>query len=379
MSVTPHPIWPGFHIIKYWIPDPQTGKPKWKYIRENFEGTREEALAQERHLRQIHVSTHQTSKNATWGDIADDFRERVRIHKSEGYLKNLDCALKNLRPHFGRYPVSHITETIVNQHKEKRKTSPRACNQEIDYLLIIINHGHRKKSCQLLPFKIEKISYQKRLPRPPSPVEYEAVMQSMAERKKQSRRSDEEFQMKQAMLDIMYDQGLRFVEVRHIEWENLNFFNDTIYLGRTKTGTDRLALLPPDARETLHRYHKHNGRKKTGYIFLNPRTNKPYVTLRKGLRENAALHGISLSGPHALRHAAGTDTYNATGDLKASQDLLGHKELRSTQIYTKVSTVRKLQNVKTMRQYREAVRNEAKKEREQKGTNENEEGATQTA
>ncbi len=135
----------------------------------------------------------------------------------------------------------------------------------------------------------------------------------------------------------------------HITWENVNLTAETVYLGRTKGGKDRFCLLPPAAKVTLEKY---KGKKRRGYVFTNPRTGEPYKSLRKGLQSNAAKAGFSISGPHALRHAAGTDMYDATDDIKGSQLLLGHTQLKTTDIYTHVSTKKRRDMTERMRKYR---------------------------
>ena len=147
----------------------------------------------------------------------------------------------------------------------------------------------------------------------------------------------------------------RLTEARHLEWQNLRY-DGRLYLGRTKTGEARYTVLSDQVMKQLKPL-----RRDSGYIFTNPATGKPYATIRKliqGARERA---GVSIKGTHGLRHALGTDMQEATGDIRATQDALGHSDIKTTMKYTHIAIGRKKKALEDTQAWRENQKKGRKK------------------
>lgn len=339
MSYYPHKTWPGWWTIDYLIIDRvQKGakvvKTK-KHIREHIKGTEEEAQAYERLQRGLHVSKARTSVNPPFKDIADEFKAWAKTNRSVNYQKSIGWALKKLLPVFGFFPPSRITDPLIEQYKAAGKAHPRACNQQLEMLQIIINWGAQPKRgyCRPLPFKIEKLHVFKKLPQTPDPDEFDRLLVQISSNFKQARATPEQQIHKIGMIMIMYETGMRWIEARHLQWENLRKDDGRLYLGRTKTNKARYTFLSAEVLELLKPIWKDEG-----YMFVNPRTQKIYTTMGKSLRENAKKAGIKLRGTHTLRHSLGTDSQDATGDIRGTQELLGHADIKSTTVYTHTAT-----------------------------------------
>jgi len=362
MSVKPHPTTPGAWLIDWWEPNtekpinPTTGKRPLKRCYETFPGTHEDAMSRWAGLCQVHTSRRTGMiGNPRINDVIPDYLKFIELNKSKGYYKSICWAMEKIKPFFGKYPASHITFDLIEKFKQQYRATPRHCNQCLQYLLILINWMARHHKAQPLPFKIVYLPIDESLPQPPSPAEFEKILETVRENFTKSGTNLEQRALQEAMLHVLYVTGLRFNEARLLEWQNLRWEDGRCLVVVTKTKHQRFALLPTEALDLLKPYQK-----KWGYIFTNPATGKPYTTIRRLLKNAAAKHGIPLRGPHDLRHAAGTDTLEATGDIRAAQDLLGHTTLKSTQRYTRIATRRRQRIAEQTAAFRKQLREEEK-------------------
>lgn len=152
-------------------------------------------------------------------------------------------------------------------------------------------------------------------------------------------------QRDQAMLEILYATGIRVSECQGLRLEDIDFSIGSMFV-RGKGRKERYVIFGRYAEEALQLYLQ-DGREKllekneqpTNVVFLNAR-GKPLTTrgirvVLKKIVEKAAL-SIHLH-PHMLRHTFATHMLNEGADLRTVQELLGHENLSSTQIYTHVT------------------------------------------
>ncbi len=147
-----------------------------------------------------------------------------------------------------------------------------------------------------------------------------------------------------AMLELTYASGLRVSELVGLDLRNVSF-GDGIVLVRGKGRKERIVPFGSKARQSLTDYlpvrEKLLREWKTGdpALFLNARgrrltTRSVDRLLKKHVR--AMGPGIKVS-PHSLRHAFASHLLTEGADLRAIQEMLGHKSLATTQKYTQVS------------------------------------------
>jgi site-specific recombinase XerD len=138
------------------------------------------------------------------------------------------------------------------------------------------------------------------------------------------------------VLLFLYYAGLRLNEARNIKWTDLDFERELIHLKIAKGGRERVIFLHKRLQDTLRVY----GLKDEGLIFLADSGGQKYNprTIQEIVRHAAKGAGIKKRvSPHTLRHSFATHLLEAGADIKYIQLLLGHKDIKTTQIYTHVA------------------------------------------
>jgi len=149
-----------------------------------------------------------------------------------------------------------------------------------------------------------------------------------------------------SILETLYSAGLRVSELTGLNLDDIDLDNGLATV-RGKGKRERLALLGPQALRALQAWLVQResmaarGRTKTA-IYLNK--NGSRLTARsvgRLLEKYLALAGLDpRASPHTLRHSFATHMLDRGADIRSVQELLGHRSLSTTQVYTHVTTNR---------------------------------------
>ena len=145
-----------------------------------------------------------------------------------------------------------------------------------------------------------------------------------------------------AMLELMYSTGVRISELINIKIHDLSIQNCTLKV-MGKGSKERIIPLGDFAIEYLNlylnNYRKEFIKKNNDYLFLNSRGDKmTRQAFFKIVKKIALLNNIKTEfSPHTLRHSFATHMLENGADLRTIQELLGHSDVSTTQIYTNVS------------------------------------------
>ena len=136
----------------------------------------------------------------------------------------------------------------------------------------------------------------------------------------------------------LYATGLRISEACRLETSDIDAARGVIHVRSGKGRKDRLVGLTPHLLELLRRYWKRE-RPPAPWLFAS-RTGGPIEanSVRDALADAAKQAGIGKRvTPHVLRHCFATHLIEHGTELRVIQALLGHKSIRSTTRYTRVS------------------------------------------
>lgn len=148
-----------------------------------------------------------------------------------------------------------------------------------------------------------------------------------------------------AMLEIMYSSGLRISELLTLTLKQIDFEHGTIKVVG-KGNKQRLVPIGEYAIDYLNLYLKDgrmkNKNKSSEFIFLN-RYGNPLsrVYFFKQVKKYADQAHIKVDiSPHTLRHCFATHMLEQGAELRAVQEMLGHANIATTQIYTNITSKR---------------------------------------
>jgi len=146
-----------------------------------------------------------------------------------------------------------------------------------------------------------------------------------------------------AMLEVMYGCGLRVSECVGLNVQDLNFPETQVLVSKGKGQKSRIVPLGRFAIEALQKYLVVRLHLARGYLtdalFINRRGGRLSV---RGAFRTVFEYGVKMGlrpriGPHTLRHSCASHMLNRGAGIRDVQEMLGHKSIGTTQIYTHVS------------------------------------------
>ena len=316
-------ITPGkkYNII-YW---PQGGKGKRKKV--TFYGSQPDAVKHHAELCRTHHLPTQTNPR-----IRQLFPDFLAYYKNERLPGTVDSVAltynRHLLPFFGDQPISHLTPTLIEQYKTKRLTQgvkKRTIDKELSALSALIKLAQEMDLCNPLPFKIKRFPAKQTkppIPRIPTQQEVQAIFDNIKGDKKKG------------LFLLMYDGGLRKTEASTIRAENIDLGND-LMLVTGKGGKQRIVpIMSTRLKEELEKRIRET---EGGYLYINPATGRPYISIRLAIKEAALRAKVNKDVyNHILRHSFGTHAIEAGVNIKALQGMMGHTTVKTTEIYTHI-------------------------------------------
>lgn len=317
-----------------WLIDIRLGRKK-RY-REVFQGSYEEALVYEEKLK-LYLTNKSKGFTKSISEIAYEYLEHVRIHQSEKTFKDKQRMLmKNLLPFFGSFSFDIVDQKMIDSYKmirlrelkEKNIKGYRAINLELLCLSNLSRFAFERGYTDKIITNIKKLPYRRKIP---EPLSYEEAVKFLESAKAEP--------FYYALLLCLYHAGMRKNEVFNLQWKDILFEHGLIRISKAKGSKERFVPLNETLRQALLNWREcsKNVAPHT-LVFPSPVTGKPLVDIRRAIKRISKRAGLSIKiHPHQLRHSFATHLLEKGIDIRAIQALLGHEEITTTTIYTKVA------------------------------------------
>ena len=180
----------------------------------------------------------------------------------------------------------------------------------------------------------------RRLPRTLSPAEAERLIDAAAGTSPRSLRD-------QALVELLYGAGLRVSEAVGLDRTGVDL-EERLVRCTGKGGKERIVPIGRRAAEALRRYLARGrpflDRRHRPELFLyaqgGPLTRAGAFLILRRLAERAGLDPARIH-PHLLRHSFATHLLEGGADLRSVQEMLGHADLATTELYTHVTDARR--------------------------------------
>jgi integrase/recombinase XerD len=330
-------------------PHPSKGKGWWliriSHGRHNkqenitYQGTKAEAIAFEADLRGIPAeSIHQKPT-----DILGRFLDWYYLENSTATATAAETTLPRIINRLGNKPLTHYRQTDYTRYKQHRAAdgvSRKTVNIELGYWRALLNYA--KNELQIPVPEMPKL-YTKKQTRPPvkivlTPDEIARLLAELHGDKKTiamlyafcGLRRDEALHLKRGNIDL--ERGLLHIRGKGDKSRIVPIVGDQL-----KQRIKKACIHHPKIKrgKQTDKHDKKRDKQNHEYLFICPRTNAPYTNIKKGIKAAALRAGITKPvHNHLLRHAGATAAIQAGVNLRSLQAMLGHSDIRMTEIYT---------------------------------------------
>lgn len=211
-----------------------------------------------------------------------------------------------------------IEDFLLGRQKKKQSS------QTINLALNAIKYFYREVLGDRTEIKIEYAKRNQRLPVVLSHSEIEKIISSISNSKHK------------LMITLGYAGGLRVSEVVNLKVMDLDIDELVVRIRNAKGKKDRISVLPEKIQNDLRNLIA--GKRNNDFVFASSRGGKlTTTTLQKVFRQSLAKAKVNKPATfHSLRHSFATHLLENGVDVRYVQELLGHANIRTTQIYTHV-------------------------------------------
>jgi integrase/recombinase XerD len=249
----------------------------------------------------------------------------LKISKNSPYtIRNYIDANKKLLEDLQK-PPEQITEDDIKTFIAKNLTERSAMS--IILFLAAIKFAYTTLLKKDITAQIKRPKKEKRIPTTLSKEEVKKLFTELKTEKSK------------LMAQLMYACGFRVSELVSLKISNLNLKEKTGHIRQAKGNKDRFFNIPKFLVEDLSNFVILQSNKGESYLFTGNKGKLTTRNIQKIISSAAKRAGLGNEVHcHTLRHSFATHLLEDGVDIRKIQELLGHADLSTTQIYTHVST-----------------------------------------
>jgi integrase/recombinase XerC len=257
---------------------------------------------------------------------------RLSPHTASAYARDLDALLAYCESQvidaWAKIDSQHVRMFAAQCHR--RGLAPRSIQRRLSAVRSFFRHLIREGELRHDPAAdVQAPKARKRLP---------TTLDADTMAKLLTFRSDDRLGVRdKAIMELFYSSGLRLSELLGLDLQDLDLSDRTVrVLG--KGGKARIVSVGKEARESLDRWLKERAAiadvgELAVFVGVNGRRLGPRIVQRRIARW-ARLQGLpGHVHPHMFRHSFASHLLESSGDLRAVQELLGHANISTTQVY----------------------------------------------
>ena len=271
----------------------------------------------------------------SWQDPVDSFQRhlaherRLSPHTRDAYRRDLAAAAEHFAA-AGKGGWAELTAVDVQGFAawcHRNGLSGRSIQRRLSALRSLLHFLVREGVASGNPARsVRAPKVARRLPRTLDPDEVSSLLDGASPKGYEAVRDH-------AILELLYSSGLRLAEVQGLSLADLDLKAGLVsVLG--KGAKRRIVPVGGKARDALGRWLAVRRGGDGAAVFVTRSGRRLGArAIQERVRRVARRHGIELH-PHMLRHSFASHLLESSGDLRAVQELLGHADIGTTQIYT---------------------------------------------
>lgn len=265
------------------------------------------------------------TEKITCKELFDNFLQYSEVNKKEGSFKGDLIKVNILKKYFkDSSSISTITLAKIEDFKLKIKNDRNLSNATINRYLALLSKAFNLIIIDKHLSIQNPLAYTKKLKENNYKIRYLT--------------KDEEKRLFDVLPDYLkpivvcaLTTGLRLSNVLNLKWETIDFeYNFIEILMQENKGHKKIQIPLSDKFKTeLEKI----GIKKSGFVFINPKTNKPYNCIKKSFNTALKKAHIDNFRFHDLRHTVATRLVANGADLRTVKEFMAHSNIKTTERY----------------------------------------------